>query len=327
MTDREQDIVGFLHDAGWADAKTQPLAGDLSARKYSRLTRPNGTRAIFMDANPAVDRSTAAYVAMANWLTACGLSAPRLLAAQKSNGLLLLEDFGDEKLTGLVQLCPEQQGDYYRLAIEVLLVIRDAPPPDLMRPSARQMADATALADDWYPGANLAALAQLRVVLEVALKELLETAPTVSLRDFHTDNLMWLNNLQGARRLGLLDFQDAILTHPVYDLMSLLTDARVSVPRALRSELIEHYAAKSGDTVESVTLAVAVLGAQRNLRILGIFTRAATRFGKTQHLSSLARVYEYLSECLSHPVFLESCPVLPEMIPEPNAELLSGLRK
>ncbi|MGI9395674.1 MAG: aminoglycoside phosphotransferase family protein [Boseongicola sp.] len=326
MTEREHHISEFLRGAGWADATSHKMAGDLSVRKFSRLKKLDGSRAILMDADPAVDPSTPMFVAMTKWLAECGLSAPRVFDAQENEGLVLLEDFGEEKLAGLIQRYPEKQPDYYDLAIDALLIIRNAALPALDRPSARQMAEATELADEWYPQANCVALAQMRVTLGAALEGLLEMKPTVSLRDFHADNLMWLNDRKGVCKLGLLDYQDAILTHPVYDLMSLLTDARVAVPRALRAEMIEKYAAKTSDSVVNVAHAVAVLGAQRNLRILGIFARSASRYGKSQHLDSLARVYGYLSECLSHPVFSDGCPKLPEMMPEPNANILSELR-
>ena len=326
MAKREQQIADFLHQIGWADASFQSLAGDLSTRTFSRLTKPDGSHAILMDADPSIDPSTPAFVAMTEWLSACGLSAPRVLAAQECQGLLLLEDFGDAKLTGLIQRDPQRQRDYYELAIKALAKIRAAEAPKLMRPSARQMAEATTLAEDWYPGANRAANAEFREVLEVALGDLLEHEPTVSLRDFHADNLMWLEDRKSVRQLGLLDYQDAFLTHPVYDLMSLLTDARVLVPRPLRAEMIEYYSNLTKDPVKDVALAVAVLGAQRNLRILGVFSRAAKQSRKFQHLDALARVYAYLSECLSDPGFPATCPKLPDILPEPNPELISGLR-
>jgi len=327
MVEREQHISEFLRQIGWSDADVQTLAGDLSVRNFSRLTRLDGSQAILMDADPDIDRSTPAYVAMTEWLSACGLSVPKVYGSQEDLGLLLLEDFGDAKLTGLIQKSRERQRDYYHLAIEVLVVIRAAAPAALMQPSATQMVEATTLAEEWYPGANPAAHAQFRGVLETALENLFEAQAVVSLRDFHTDNVMWLEDRQGVRKLGLLDYQDAFLTHPVYDLMSLLTDARVMVPHALRAEMIEYYSKLTRDAEQDVTTAVAVLGAQRNLRILGIFARAARRYGKVQHLDSLARVHAYLSECLRHPVFSATGLKLSDMLPDPNPELVSGLRQ
>ena len=130
---------------------------------------------------------------------------------------------------------------------------------------------------------------------------MLRAPATVSLRDFHADNIIWLPERTNARKPGLLDYQDAFLTHPAYDLMSLLTDARTDVAPSLRREMIAVYAYRTGDSVEALTEAFSAFGAQRNLRILGIFARAARRDGKTQHLKALPRVYGYLSECCSHP--------------------------
>ena len=325
MVERTQQIADFLGRAGWAGAGAQPLAGDLSPRKYVRLTRSDGSRAILMDADPEADPSTPAYLAMTRWLGALGLSVPDVRAARESEGLLLLEDFGDAMLTGLIQNHPERQNEYYHQAIEVLIVVRDAAPKALRQPTADQMVQDTNLADEWYPGVDRAALAHFRGVLEAALEGILATGASVSLRDFHADNVIWLEDREGVQKVGLLDYQDAFLTHPVYDLMSLMTDARTDVPRTLRAQLIEHYARETNEAVDAVAHAVAVLGAQRNLRILGVFARAARKYGKPQHLSAMPRVYGYFSECLSHPAFSELAVDLPNMLPEPNPELIKGL--
>ncbi len=279
-----------------------------------------------MDADPDVDPSTPAFLMMTKWLAGRGLSAPDVLAACENSGLVLLEDFGDAKLTGLIQSRPDRQLDYYRLATEALLVIRSARPPELSQPSAKTMADDTKLADKWYPGANGAALGQFRRALEATLEDVLSGPPVLSLRDFHADNVIWLEDRPGVRKVGLLDYQDAFLTHPAYDLMSLLTDARTDVPGALRASLIEHYARETNVPVDALIRAVAVLGAQRNLRILGIFARAARKFGKTQHLTAMPRVYGYLEECLSHAAFSDFSGDLRAMLPEPAPELIRGLR-
>jgi aminoglycoside/choline kinase family phosphotransferase len=326
MDERAEQVAEFLGRNGWAGAATQPMAGDLSPRRYLRLTKSDGSRAILMDADPAVDPSTPAYLAMTKWLAALDLSVPDVLGARENDGLLLLEDFGDAKLTGLFQKHPERQAEYYHRAIDVLIVIRNAAPKALKQPTADQMVRDTGLADEWYPGADHALLAQFQAVLEVALDEILLEKPTVSLRDFHADNVIWLDDRDGVRKVGLLDYQDAFLTHPAYDLMSLLTDARTDVPRALRAELIAHYADRTNEAAEVVGHAVAVLGAQRNLRILGIFARAARKYAKTQHLDALPRVYGYLSECMSHPAFSGFSSGLPTMLPAPDAALINGLR-
>ena len=302
MTDRSARIDSFLDSAGWADATRAAMAGDLSARRYLRLARNAGT-AILMDAPPDTDASTPAFVAMTEWLRGFGLSAPRILAAKPELGLLLLEDLGDLKVSDLVNAGPSERLEIYDTILDLLLLIRAQSVPALPCPKPAALVAMTRLADDHYPGLNTAGILPFRSVLETIFRDLAATAPTVSLRDFHADNLMWLPEREGVARLGLLDYQDAFLTHPVYDLVSLLTDARTDIDPAFRTRMIGLYADRSGDDPHKLEAAFAAFSAQRNLRILGIFVRAAKEFGKTGHLAKLPRVYGYFTEALRHPIF------------------------
>ena len=232
MTDRSARIDSFLDSAGWADATRAAMVGDLSARRYLRLARNGGT-AILMNAPPDKDASTPAFVAMTEWLRGFGLSAPRILAAKPELGLLLLEDLGDLKVSDLVNAGPSERLEIYDTILDLLLLIRAQSVPALPCPKPAALVAMTRLADDHYPGLNTAGILPFRAVLENIFRNLAATAPTVSLRDFHADNLMWLPDREGVARLGLLDYQDAFLTHPVYDLVSLLTDARADVEQAL----------------------------------------------------------------------------------------------
>ncbi|QMU59313.1 MAG: phosphotransferase [Boseongicola sp.] len=317
MPDRTALISQFLAHAGWSDAAQAPVAGDLSSRQYFRLSQ-NGNSSILMDAPPDKEQSTPAFLKMAHWLAETHLSSPEIIADDASNGLLLLEDFGDNKLSDIVRSAPHLQQDHYEIALQALLRIRNKPAPDLPRPNAVDLTQATKLFDDWYPQVGSQSLQPFRDILCAKLTVLLANPPTVSLRDFHADNIIWLPDRTGPKKLGLLDFQDAILTHPAYDLMSLLTDARVDVPKPVRDTLTQSYAALTGDNHSKLAEAVAILGAQRNLRILGIFARAARRDGKTAHLSAIPRVLGYLKDCAAHPAFGQSGQHLIDNIPNPD---------
>lgn len=288
----------FCADAGWGDAKAVPIAGDLSPRAYLRLIRPDGTTAILMDSRQ--DDSVHRFVHMTRWLHAIHASAPDILFDRSDHGLLLLEDLGTEKPSALLT-DPEQSS----CCIDLLLHIADAePPPDLPHPDAATLADWTSLADDHFPGANHKTLAMFRPILGDMLSDVLtDKSVTVSLRDFHVDNLLWLPDRSGLSRLGILDYQDAFLTHPIYDLVSLLTDARQDVPKAIRQDMLSRYAARQEEDVNRLRLAFDVLSFQRNLRILGIFSRAASRDGKTHHLDKIPRVHGYVMEAMDNPVF------------------------
>lgn len=314
----------FLANAGWAGATPSPVAGDLSTRQYTRLSKADAS-AILMLCDPATDASLPAFLKMTRWLRDQKLSAPEILAVDPENGFALLEDFGSAKLTALIAKNPSSQRPHYETILDTLIAIRNAPTPDLPKPTAQELCDATTLADEWYPNARPDRLDAFRSYLEPVLDRLLQGPRTVSLRDFHADNIIWLSGRPPLRQPGLLDYQDAFLVPPAYDLMSLLTDARTDVSPRLQSTLINIYAQKTGDDPTSLAGAFAALGAQRNLRILGIFTRAARRDGKTKHLNALPRVYRYLTDCCQHPALAHLYDDLAAGLPAPTPELLQGV--
>ena len=308
-------VTSFLKSHGWEGARIQPIAGDLSQRSYFRLSR-SGETAVMMDARD--DRaSVPPFLKMTAWLRQAGLSAPEVLGTDVENALLLLEDLGpvpaSELMTGR-----NAQTEVLDACIEILLAIRNAPPPPLRCPGAERLCEWTRVADEHYPGADSGALDEFRAVLKDVLARLLENGCTVSLRDFHAENLMPLPHREGVARLGVLDYQDAFLTHPVYDLVSLLTDARVEVPPALRARYVERYAAVSGDGLPALRTAFAAFSAQRNLRILGIFHRAASDLGKAHHLPKVPRVYRCLMEAAQHEVFRDVRGILCAGLPAPE---------
>ena len=308
-------VRGFLLETEWADAKFAPIAGDLSARQYFRLSLDDST-AVLMDAT-AEPSSTPAFVRLTHWLRDAGLSAPAILKDGQKDGLLLLEDLGDQPVSRRLS-DPRKMRPTLDVCLDLLLAIRALTTPKLFVPTPKDLCSWTTLADDYYPGAKNSELDAFRPKLETVLARHMTSRPTVSLRDFHADNLMWLPDRTGIARLGLLDYQDAMLTHPVYDLVSLLTDARTSISREVRAEYIRAYAERSHDDLSGLEEAFAAFSIQRNLRILGIFHRAAVQHGKHHHIPKVARVYGYLSEALEHPAFAEFRPRLSVALPPPE---------
>lgn len=315
---RAIERAGFLIDAGWSGAEQAIIAGDLSSRSYQRLSR-DGQRGVLMDAGRDVS-SVSSFLEISAWLTKNGYSAPNPIAQAQSKGLLLLDDFGDQQLSAHPDV-DELMG----LCLKLLADIRTKAPPNLPCPSAYELVEMTQLAEH-YPGADATVLSGFRKVLLGCIESVTSgVQPTVSLRDFHADNIMWLGDKDGIQRLGLLDFQDAFLVHPVYDLVSLLTDARRDVSRSVRQSLIVEYAQITGDDLEELQKAFAIFSVQRNLRILGIFTRAALELGKPHHVPNLPRVYAYLAEALRHRVFENAGTALMAALPKPEKALLDRL--
>jgi len=293
----------FLARHGWGGARIAPLAGDASFRRYFRVHGAGGATAVLMDA-PAPHEDPQRFLSVAAHLRRVGLSAPEMLAAEPEAGLVLLEDFGDARLAPVLEAAPEREAMLYDVAVDALAHLqRHRPPPDVAAYGLAEYRREVDLFIEWWaPAAGLSIdLAGWAAAWEAALAPLLEQPHDVlALRDFHADNLMVLDGRSGVRALGLLDFQDALLGHPAYDLVSLLQDARRDVSAAVEARGIGRFAAATGARPEALRAAYELLGAQRNLKIIGIFTRLWRRDGKPGYLGLLPRVWAHVERNLSH---------------------------
>lgn len=292
----------FLEQAGWTGAAILPLAGDASFRRYFRVHLGDRS-AVLMDAPPEHE-DVAPFLRIADHLHARGFHAPRILARDLDRGLLLLEDFGDDRVGPLLARDPTRERAIYAEAVDILADLAAAPPPDdLPRYDAAILAREAALFPQWYlPAVGAQAGASVYEAAWAATwgDVLAETArdPVLTLRDYHADNLMVLP----GGGLGLLDFQDALAGHRAYDLVSLLQDARRDVPRALEEEMLARYVRAAGHRDPAAFRAhYELLGAQRNTKILGIFTRLWRRDNKRHYLAFQPRVWAYLERNLAHP--------------------------
>jgi aminoglycoside/choline kinase family phosphotransferase len=291
----------FLASAGWAEAEIRPLAGDASFRRYFRVVA-SGRRAVLMDAPPPHE-DPRPFLAVARHLTSLGFSAPRALAADLGRGLVLLEDFGDARMREVVDAAPEAERPVYADAVDLLAALHHhRPAPELPAYGLAEYLREAALFTDWYcPAAGLDVDADAyRAAWADALAPIAECRDVTVLRDYHAENIMLIDGRDGQQRLGLLDFQDALAGHPAYDLVSLLQDARRDVPPALEAEMRARYA-DAADPRPGFDRAYALLGAQRNAKIIGIFTRLARRDGKSRYLRLLPRVWGYLERDLDDP--------------------------
>ena len=331
MTQRHDLSTGFLAAAGWGEALRAPLAGDASNRRYERLQAADGAPAVLMDAPPEKGEDVRPFVAIAEYLTGLGLSAPRILAADPEHGFLLLEDLGDDLFARVVLDRPPLETELYCAATDVLLALHSHRPPPALAPyDAPVMADMAALAYRWYGAQETGSMAALSQTFHAAFQALLaEHIPDQTVliqRDYHAENLLWLPARSGPARVGLLDFQDAMLGHPAYDLVSLLQDARRDVPPAVEQEMIARYIAKSGHDAAQFQAAYALLGAQRNLRILGVFARLSLLAGKPHYVDFIPRVWDYLMRDLEHPLLADIRARLLADLPAPSEALLTELK-
>lgn len=296
-------IDEFLAANGWAGARVEPLAGDASFRRYFRVVGESG-QCVLMDAPPPHE-DPRPYVAVAEWLTSVGLNAPRILGRDLDKGLLLLSDFGDTRLRETLDEDPHRERELYELATDVLVHLHDHPPMEgLPRQDIRQWLDELSLFTDWYcPAVGLdvdveAYRSAWTEVLEPVANDGL--GPVTVLRDYHAENVMLVEDCEGVAHFGLLDFQDALAGHPAYDLASVLEDARRDVPEEIERAMIDHYLAATGGG-EAFERAYWVLAAQRNTRILGVFTRLWKRDKKPGYLAFQPRMWRLLERDLARP--------------------------
>lgn len=327
--DRARDAVRehFLAAAGWGSAEARPLAGDASARTYLRLSRPDGARAVLMDADPARGEATAPFLGVAAFLRDAGLSPPAILASDTANGFLLLEDLGDALFARLAEAAPAREPALYAAAGQVLAALqRHTPPATWPRATPAHLATALAPLFEHYAPEAAARQAPVALALIQALDALGETTAVPILRDFHAENLIWLPDRDGPARVGLLDFQDAMAGHPAYDLASLVRDARRGVSPAAAEAARDAFLAETGRPRDATDAATALLGAQRNLRILGIFARLAAA-GKPGYLALMPRVWRHLQADLAHPAAAPLARALGDALPPPDTARLDRLRR
>jgi len=292
----------FLAASGWEGADILPLAGDASFRRYFRVV--HGSRsAVLMDAPPPHENPQP-FVAVAEWLIGRGLSAPEILARDLDKGLLLLGDFGSSRLRETLDEDPRRERELYALATDVLVHLHEHPPMAGLKPHGLdQWLEELKLFIDWYcPAVG----AEVDVEgYESAWREVLERVANdglgqvTVLRDYHAENIMLVEGREGIAHFGLLDFQDALAGHPAYDLASVLEDARRDVPPEIERAMIDRYVAAT-DHGEEFERAYWALAAQRNTRILGVFTRLWKRDNKPGYRRFQPRMWGLLERDLAH---------------------------
>jgi N-acetylmuramate 1-kinase len=293
----------FLAASGWAGAEILPLAGDASFRRYFRVVQGNRS-AVLMDAPPPHE-DPRPFIAVAEWLAAVGLSAPEILARDLDKGLLLLGDFGDWRLREFLDEDPARELQLYEVATDVLIHLHQhSPMPGLKPHGLDEWLEELALFTDWYCPAvgsdvdvDAYRSAWTEVLGPVARDGL---GPVTVLRDYHAENIMLVEGRGGVTHFGLLDFQDALAGHPAYDLASVLEDARRDVSPATERAMIDRYVAATGHG-EAFERAYWALAAQRNTRILGVFTRLWKRDNKPGYRRFQPRMWGLLERDLAQP--------------------------
>lgn len=326
MIDRLALSVAFLKTAGWAGAERVFLAGDASDRSYDRV-RLNDRTAILMDAPPGQGDDPAQFLAIATYLSTLNLSAPACLAQDLSHGFLLLEDLGDDVYAKLILQDPAVEQSLYKAAVDVLAHLQSYPPlPGLPNLTASEWASAAEFALDWYAFAitgDRATTTDFHAVLADLMHRYADGPRVMILRDYHAENLLWLPNRAGLGKVGLLDFQLGQMGQPAYDLVSLLQDARREVSGQIELAMKARFVVATGVENAPFQTAYAVIGAQRALRILGIFARLCLKGAKPGYLTLIPRVWGDLQHNLAVPALAPLAKICADLLPEPTPQALA----
>ncbi len=294
-----ENLDEFLASAGFQGSEITAVAGDASFRRYFRLTRGDGNRAILMDAPPPHE-DPKPFIDIAQYLSGHDFHAPEIFAQDLQRGLVVIEDFGDHRMREHLDKVPEDESSIYHTAIDTLIRLRGVEPAALKPYDEAAYLREVNLLTEWYMPAM--GLDVDQAGFEALWRDLLEPIAgekhhcVTTLRDYHAENIMLLD---GGKQ-GIIDFQDALIGHPAYDLVSLLQDARRDVSPELEAEMLGYYRHETGVGGE-FGHHYALLGAQRNIKIIGIFTRLWKRDGKPRYLDFLPRMWGLLERDLKHP--------------------------
>ena len=323
MTGRTEAMEALLARSGWAGAHRAPLAGDASRRCYVRLSQGEERR-ILMDAPPDPEHDVGPFIDMAEALAARGLSVPAIHARDAANGFLLLEDLGDALYSRHLLDAPEDEPLLYATAAAALARMQADPAPATLPAYPDLMPDLAGLAVDWYaPGADRAGLV---AAMRDALGHPSVRDRVLVHRDFHADNLVWLPRREGAARVGMLDFQDAMRGPRDYDIASLVHDPRRPVSDAAQTAARDAWADATGRDADDIAAGIAICSAQRSLRILGVFARLCLRDGKTRYVDFIPATWAALRRDLEHPALAGLRAVVDDALPAPDAARLDAIR-
>ena len=331
MNDRLDAAKAFARANGADVQSIVMVAGDASNRKYYRLLQ-NGRSVILMDAPPAKGEDVRPFVKICTFLTSTGFSAPIVHAVDEDSGFLLLEDLGDDLFGRLLEAQRADERILYQAAVDVLLELHLQTPPKLETYDSITMSKLAGLSVEWYRTGVTGSLdVELREGLETEMQahlaEIDDQCTVLIQRDYHAENLLWLPERDGIRRVGLLDFQDAMLGHPAYDLVSILQDARRDVSTGLAVEMRDAFIAASGSNRADFLRGYHLLGLQRNLRILGVFARLSRRDKKPSYVDLIPRVWGHIETNLDALNESGLSNLVRVALPEPNEERLTLLRK
>ena len=310
MNNRDLELHSFVRNCGFKGEDMISVKNDASFRRYYRIKNKN---LIVMDAPPDKGESIEQFRIVADIIHTFNLSAPQIESFDTKNGFMLLEDFGQTSFSNILN--KDNESELYKKAIEVLIEInrqsksKEKKLGTLKSYSIDLLVNESLLFIDWYlekrNGKSVSSIQKKEFIqiLNDFYNNIKPHLSTLVLRDYHVDNLFYLNNQKSLKQVGLIDFQDAVIGSPLYDLASLLEDVRRPLQRNLQKKLLEFYINAINTNVEDAEQEMRFFSIQRNLKILGIFCRLSIRDKKDNYLKYLPKVVTFIRNNLRDPFF------------------------
>ncbi|MGB0504592.1 MAG: aminoglycoside phosphotransferase family protein [Pikeienuella sp.] len=336
--ERTQVKAKFLAAAGWGGAQVAVLAGDASNRRYDRVSGTSGP-AVLMDSPKERGEDITIFLAFTQLLRDLGYSAPEIYEVDVNTGFALIEDLGDDLYAKIAAQNLAQEHEIYAAAVDLLADLHKTTPPAKagqnpitapVNPYDMSVLtrEAMLLLEWWYLGATGKPASpdlcmEYKALITGTCERVAADRSALVLRDYHAENLLWLPSRSSHKRVGLLDYQDALAGSPAYDLASLLEDARRDTSIELQAAMIDRYIRVAGVSRDQFTTDYTMLAAQRNLKIVGIFARLCIRDGKAHYLDLIPRVWAHLMHDLSHPRLSELSAFISKWVPAPTPDLLT----
>lgn len=285
----------------------QTMQGDAGSRIYWRIY--TAKQNYILAYNPSPCSNIELFVKLTEYLKQYNFRTPYIYHQDLNKGLLLIEDFGPLSVNQHLTTLPTEGIDkIYQLSIDLLIELHKMPTPSFIEELSPTLLlkELEVFTRYYIPykfgrALNAEELLNLNSILERLFAAQKTTKLVLSLQDYHVDNLMLLEGATGIGSLGLLDYQDAKNGSPIYDLVSILEDARIEVPRVNAIDYLRYYATQTSSNLDDILTDYHLLGLQRNCRILGVFVRKYEQ-GCDNYLKFLPLVEKYLSYNLSHPV-------------------------
>ena len=300
----ENTIRSLLIRNKISDYKLEQIRSDASFREYYRVL---GKNLLIMHAPKDKGESLVNFEKINKVLSSINLSVSKIYDADYQNDLLLIEDFGNDIFS--TKLNHSNEKDLYEKAINLLSIIHnnsDLEVHNLKKYNFEILLNESQLFIEWYLEKHLklnlnnSEKNEFQNILERQFNSLTLKQNSLVLRDFHVDNLIYLDDRDGINQLGLIDYQDALVGSSVYDFTSLIEDVRHPIQDDLKNSLVETYSKLISVDQNELKRGISFYSIQRNLKIVGIFSRLKYRDGKKNYFSMIEMAWSFVKNHLKN---------------------------